>query len=216
VNSSPYKLSSKISNPDILVKGNKVDPENHLIWHAEVRRLSAEEIRDAILHASGALNHGMHNGVVRFALPASLASSRYAWTKDESADSSKRRSIYLIQRRNLPNPSLEAFDFPDRNLSCAIRNDTVTAVQALALLNDPEMLDHSRNLAANILQKSGNNTRMQIQEGFLAILKRAPDSAELEQSRVFIEVNSAAVDPLERLSDLIHALLNTSEFLELE
>lgn len=216
VNSSPYKLSSKISDPDILVKGNKVDPENHLVWHAEVRRLSAEEIRDAILHASGALNHGMHNGVVRFALPASLASSRYAWTKDEAADSSKRRSIYLIQRRNLPNPSLEAFDFPDRNLSCAIRNDTVTAVQALALLNDPEMLDHSRNLAANILQKSGNNTRMQIQEGFLAILKRAPDSAELEQSRVFIEVNSAAVDPLERLSDLIHALLNTSEFLELE
>lgn len=216
VNSSPYKLASKVTDQEVLKKGNQIDPENNLVWHAEVRRLSAEQVRDAILHASGDLNSGMHEGVVRFALPASLANSRYSWTKDEAQASAKKRSIYLIQRRNMPNPSLEAFDFPDRNLSCANRNDTVTAVQALALLNDPEILDHAQNLAANIMQKVGNNTHLQIQAGFLAILKRSPDSKELEQSRVFIEVASAAVDPLERLTDLLHALLNTSEFLELE
>ena len=216
VNSSPYKLASKVTDQEVLKKGNQIDPENNLVWHAEVRRLSAEQVRDAILHASGDLNSGMHEGVVRFALPASLINSRYAWTKDEAQASAKKRSIYLIQRRNMPNPSLEAFDFPDRNLSCAIRNDTVTAVQALALLNDPEILDHAQNLAANIMQKAANNTHLQIQTGFLAILKRSPDSKELEQSRVFIEVTSAAVDPLERLTDLLHALLNTSEFLELE
>ena len=216
VNSSPYKLASKVTDQEVLKKGNQIDPENNLVWHAEVRRLSAEQVRDAILHASGDLNSGMHEGVVRFALPASLANSRYGWTKDEAQASAKKRSIYLIQRRNWPNPSLEAFDFPDRNLSCANRNDTVTAVQALALLNDPEILDHAQNLAANIMQKVGNNTHLQIQAGFLAILKRSPDSKELEQSRVFIEVASAAVDPLERLTDLLHALLNTSEFLELE
>jgi hypothetical protein len=216
VNSSPYKLASKVTDQQVLKKGNQIDPENNLVWHAEVRRLSAEQVRDAILHASGDLNSGMHEGVVRFALPASLANSRYSWTKDEAQAAAKKRSIYLIQRRNLPNPSLEAFDFPDRNLSCANRNDTVTAVQALALLNDPEILDHAQNLAANIMQKVGNNTHLQIQAGFLAILKRSPDSKELEQSRVFIEVASAAVDPLERLTDLLHALLNTSEFLELE
>ena len=216
VNSSPYKLASKVTDQEVLKKGNQIDPENNLVWHAEVRRLSAEQVRDAILHASGDLNSGMHEGVVRFALPASLANSRYGWTKDEAQASAKKRSIYLIQRRNLPNPSLEAFDFPDRNLSCSNRNDTVTAVQALALLNDPEIFDHAQNLAANIMQKVGNNTHLQIQAGFLAILKRSPDSKELEQSRVFIEVASAAVDPLERLTDLLHALLNTSEFLELE
>ena len=216
VNSSPYKLASKVTDQQVLKKGNQIDPENNLVWHAEVRRLSAEQVRDAILHASGDLNSGMHEGVVRFALPASLANSRYSWTKDEAQAAAKKRSIYLIQRRNMPNPSLEAFDFPDRNLSCANRNDTVTAVQALALLNDPEILDHAQNLAANIMQKVGNNTHLQIQAGFLAILKRSPDSKELEQSRVFIEVASAAVDPLERLTDLLHALLNTSEFLELE
>ena len=216
VNSEPYKLASKITDQEILKKGNQIDPENHLVWHAEVRRLSAEQVRDAILHASGTLNAGMHEGVVRFALPAALANSRYAWTKDEAEAASKKRSIYLIQRRNMPNPSLEAFDFPDRNLSCAIRNDTVTAVQALALLNDPEILDHAHNLAANILQKAGNNTTLQIQGGFRAILDRSPDSKELEQSKIFIDVTSAAVDPLERLTDLLHALLNTSEFLELE
>jgi len=216
VNSSPYKLASKVTDQEVLKKGNQIDPENNLVWHAEVRRLSAEQVRDAILHASGDLNSGMHEGVVRFALPASLANSRYSWTKDEAQAAAKKRSIYLIQRRNLPNPSLEAFDFPDRNLSCANRNDTVTAVQALALLNDPEILDHAQNLAAIIMQKAGNNTHLQIQAGFLAILKRSPDSKELEQSRVFIEVTSAAVDPLERLADLLHALLNTSEFLELE
>ncbi len=216
VNSSPYKLASKITDQEVLKKGNQIDPENHLVWHAEVRRLSAEQVRDAILHAAGTLNTGMHEGVVRFALPASLANSRYAWTKDEAISASKKRSIYLIQRRNMPNPSLEAFDFPDRNLSCANRNDTVTAIQALALLNDPEIIDHSHNLAASILQKEGNNTNQQIKAGFLAILKRYPDSKELEQSKVFIEVTSAAIDPLERLADLLHALLNTSEFLELE
>jgi len=216
VNSTPYKLASKITDQEVLKKGNQIDPENHLVWHAEVRRLSAEQVRDAILHASGTLNAGTHEGVVRFALPAALSNSRYAWTKDETLAASKKRSIYLIQRRNMPNPSLEAFDFPDRNLSCSIRNDTVTAVQALALLNDPEILDHAHNLAANILEKAGNNTHLQIQFGFLAILKRAPDSKELEQSKVFIDVTSASVDPLERLADLLHALLNTSEFLELE
>lgn len=216
VNSTPYKLASKITDQQILKTGNQIDPENYLVWHAEVRRLSAEQVRDSILHASGTLNAGMHEGVVRFALPAALANSRYAWTKDEALAASKKRSIYLIQKRNMPNPSLEAFDFPDRNLSCSIRNDTVTAVQALVLLNDPEILDHAHKLAENILEKTGNNTYLQIQSGFLAILKRSPDSKELEQSKLFIDVTSAAVDPLERLSDLLHALLNTSEFLELE
>ncbi|MFN6049194.1 MAG: DUF1553 domain-containing protein, partial [Planctomycetia bacterium] len=216
LNSTPYKLASKTQDRELVRKNKQVDPDNHLFWHAEVRRLSAEQVRDGILQASGTLNSGMHEGVVRYALPASMADSRYSWTPDEDRAGFSRRSIYLIQRRNLPNPALEAFDFPDRNLSCAMRSDTVTPLQALALLNDPAMLDHSQALAANVLLKSGSATRAQIENGFLSVLRRSPDAVELEQSRVFLEDKSNGNDRLERLTDLLHALLNTSEFLELE
>ncbi|MEY4189414.1 MAG: hypothetical protein RIR17_150, partial [Planctomycetota bacterium] len=104
----------------------------------------------------------------------------------------------------------------DRNLSCAMRSDTVTPLQALALLNDPAMLEHSQALAASVLLKSGSATRAQIENGFLSVLRRSPDAVELEQSRVFLEDKSNGNDRLERLTDLLHALLNTSEFLELE
>ena len=216
LNSTPYKLASKTQDRELVRKNKQVDPDNHLFWHAEVRRLSAEQVRDGILQASGTLNSGMHEGVVRYALPASMADSRYSWTPDEDRAGFSRRSIYLIQRRNLPNPALEAFDFPDRNLSCAMRSDTVTPLQALALLNDPAMLEHSQALAANVLLKSGSATRAQIENGFLSVLRRSPDAVELEQSRLFLEDKSNGNDRLERLTDLLHALLNTSEFLELE
>lgn len=216
VNSAPYRLASRSADKSLVQKGDKVDPENHLFWRAEVRRLSAEEVRDSILHASGELAPGPHPGVVRFPLPGLLSSSRYSWTPDEDREGANRRSIYLLQRRNLPNPALEAFDFPDRNLSCSIRANTVTALQALALLNDPAMLDHSKNLAANILLDARESIRAQVVNSFQAILNRRPDAGELAQSVAFLQDSAGGGSRLERLTDLVHALLNTSEFLELE
>ncbi len=215
VNSSPYKLASKAKDESVLKMGNQIDPGNHQFWRGEVRRLTAEEVRDSILYASGSLNLGLHQGVVRFALPAGLMDSRYSWTPDAQSEATKMRSIYLIQRRNMPNPSLEAFDFPDRNSSCSVRSNTVTALQALALLNDPAMLEYSQHLAANILEKAPSLPSEQITFTFQALLKRNPDLIELKKSLVFLNEKETS-NRLEKLTDLVHALVNTSEFLELE
>ena len=59
------------------------------------------------------------------------------WYADE-ADQTDVRSVFLVRKRCLPIPFLQAFDLPDTTVSCARRDSTVVAPQALMLLNSPE------------------------------------------------------------------------------
>jgi hypothetical protein len=116
------------------------DPSNALLSHFHRRQLSAEELRDSILQASGILNLKMGGMPVvppleKDELYGMIGQPDVLWPVTPHASEHSRRSIYLIRRRTFQQPLLAAFDQPDGVLSCSRRNESVTAPQALAMLN---------------------------------------------------------------------------------
>src|SRR5690349_20569642 len=67
------------------------------------------------------------------------------------------RSVFLVRKRCLPIPFLQAFDLPDTTVSCARRDTTVVAPQALMLLNSPEGVRYAQALATRV---SGSNDKL--------------------------------------------------------
>ncbi|HRI15079.1 MAG TPA: PSD1 and planctomycete cytochrome C domain-containing protein, partial [Verrucomicrobiota bacterium] len=120
-----------------------VDPENRLLWRGQTRRLDAEQIRDALLCATGEL-------------------------KDEpigpAADPSQfRRSIYTKVLRNTRDPLLEVFDLPQHFASTPSRDTTTTPVQSLMLINSPFMLQRSRAMARRVEAESAGSSARAIE-----------------------------------------------------
>src|SRR5262249_6447708 len=115
------------------------DPENDLFAHFDLRRLTAEEVRDSILAASGSLYLAKRDGPgVYPVMPAEVLAGQSrpgdGWgmsTPDEAA----ARSVFVYQKRALPVPLLVSFDGPDLDATCPVRFTTTQPTQALSLLN---------------------------------------------------------------------------------
>ena len=129
------------------------DPENRLLWKFSRRRLASEEIRDAMLAVSGKLNPEMHGPSVMVPVDEELVGLLYApkqWQVAGDDEEHHRRSIYLIAKRNLRLPFMEAFDQPALLTSCARRETSTHAPQALELLNGTLANEMARALAARL------------------------------------------------------------------
>jgi hypothetical protein len=126
-----------------------VDPDNQLYWRQNVRRLDAETMRDAMLAVSGLLRDRSGGRPVWPPLPEEIlraqpgvlealegkdSGRRQGWFTDKEEECDVR-SIYLVQKRSVPIPFLQVFDLPDSAVSCARRDVTTVAPQALNLLN---------------------------------------------------------------------------------
>jgi Protein of unknown function (DUF1553)/Protein of unknown function (DUF1549) len=183
-----------------------VDADNRLLWRMERRRLDAEEVRDSVLRVSGALRE----------FGGGPAYEPFRFKDDHSpiydhADVQKtldpatfRRTIYGFTVRSVPNPFLECLDGADPNLSTPVRSATVTPLQALALLNDPFMVDQAERFARK-LRQSRPDASGQIRRACLEILGRLPTAAE---QKLLAEYASQ-----QGLANLCRYLLNTNEFL---
>jgi hypothetical protein len=110
-----------------------------------------------------------------------------------------RRSVYLFARRNLRNPFLSAFDLPDSNLSCPKRERSTTAPQALALLNDGDVVESAKALAAKLKDDPDPVTT-----AYRLVLGRKPSDFEAKTAREFLKDSP--------LSELCRALFNLNEF----
>ena len=170
------------------------DPDNRWLWRMNEKRLSAEEIRDAMLAISGELKP--------------LAGG-------PSMDSSAPvRSIYTRQIRNHPDPLLEAFDAPESFGSVANRNQTTTPTQALLLINGQEPLACARSFADRLKhEKPDGDPGALIDSAYQLVYCRPPNSDEREAAVKFLTRDSHLSD---NLVDLCHVLLNSSEFLYLD
>ncbi|MBI3678947.1 MAG: DUF1553 domain-containing protein [Acidobacteria bacterium] len=140
------------------------DPDNVLLWRFPVRRLDAEQIRDAMLSVAGRLNTRTGGPSIIVPVDQELVNllykpSQWAVTKDVSEHD--RRSIYLLHKRNLRLPVMEVFDAPDMQISCARRESSTHAPQALELLNGAFPNDMAKSLAAR-LDKAAPDASRQI------------------------------------------------------
>lgn len=124
-----------------------VDPENQFLWRFNIQRLEAEEIRDAMLSASGWLNMQIGGKTVP------LRDREFVFnhtSKDHTTYETPRRALYLpIIRNNIYN-MLEQFDYPDPTMPTGSRNSTVIAPQALIMMNAPVVMQCGTRLAAKL------------------------------------------------------------------
>jgi hypothetical protein len=159
------------------------DPENILLARGPGRRLSAEQIRDVALAASGLLEPKLGGPPVS---PYQPGGDLWRETNPMSPAYHQsvgrdlyRRSIYSVWKRTVPLPNMLAFDAPTREVCTVARGRTNTPLQALVLMNDVQFVEAARALAADISQIH-QDVQERIREAFLRLTGRHPDSVELE------------------------------------
>ncbi|MCW1925058.1 PSD1 and planctomycete cytochrome C domain-containing protein [Luteolibacter arcticus] len=153
VTSATYRQSSKV-RPELAAK----DPENRLLASFPRRRLAAEEVRDQALFAAGLMSGELGGPPVFPYQPPGLweersngGSNTKSYTRSNGA-ALYRRSLYTFWKRTSPPPFMTIFDAPERT-SCLVRRVTTnTPLQALAALNDEQVLECSKLLAAQVLR----------------------------------------------------------------
>jgi hypothetical protein len=183
------------------------DPENRLLSRMNRRRLDGEEVRDALLVMSGRLNPAMSGPGVVVPENAPGGGGAKALPVNPDPGERARRSVFLFARRNLRHPFLEAFDLPDSNLSCPRRERSTTAPQALALLNDADVMTAAKALGEK-LEKESLIEDARIERAYRLSLGRPPTAMERDRSRAFLRDSP--------LSELCRALFNMNEFVYLD
>ena len=141
VMSATYQQDSKTS--EVL---KEYDPENRLLARGPSSRLTAEMIRDNALTASGLLNPSIGGKSIRPYQPEGLWEINNTSYKPDSSKDIYKRSLYIITKRTVPNPTLSTFDATSRSYCVVRRQTTNTPLQALVTLNDPTYVETSKVL----------------------------------------------------------------------
>ncbi|WP_209329247.1 PSD1 and planctomycete cytochrome C domain-containing protein [Lunatimonas salinarum] len=177
--SAAYRQSGRLTKEKL-----EKDPENVYLARFPRLRLPAEHIRDLVLESSGLLVHELGGPSVKPYQPPGLweASSsgrgELSVYRMDNGDKLYRRGMYTFIKLTLPPPALLLFDGSNRDICQIRRNRTNTPLQALALLNDPMVLEASRVLASNLV-KNHTSTEAAVEEAYLRILGRDPKPEEL-------------------------------------
>ena len=176
--SNTYKQSGR---SPLAAEAGRLDPEDRLLWHASRRRLTAEEIRDAMLATSGRLNPKAGGPSVMVPVDPALTKLLYKpsqWQPARSLDEYDRRSIYLFAKRNLRLPFFETFDAPTSLASCARRESSTHAPQALEMLNGGLSNDLAASFARRLEGESGGDRGRLVDRAFSIALGRPPTPEE--------------------------------------
>ena len=211
--SATYKQDSAFSE-----KASEGDTENKLLWRYPRRRLEAEAIRDSMLFASGLLNPQMGGPGVFPKVPdgTEIQEGRH-WRKSKGAEDEYRASIYTFARRLVRLPMLQSFDAPLAVESCGKRQETVTADQALELMNGEAAAGYARALAKRVANDTVQTPEPLVERAFRLTLARAPTAAEVKRGREFLERQSTLAGGREAaLEDFCLSLLSSSEFLYID
>jgi hypothetical protein len=222
--STVYRQSSRQTGEAHVTKARSADPENHLLWRMNLRRLEAEILRDALLNASGKLDTTMGG-------PAIMLDMRrdglQVVSEKEPPTAKYRRSVYLLARRTYPLNFLGVFDYPVIDTNCARRVPSATPLQSLTMLNDDFVIENAGHLAARAekLAGAGATAAKWIEAVYLLTLSRAPSAAEIKlaeehleaQKQQYMKANLPAEEAGAQASaSLAQSLLGSNEFLYVE
>ena len=193
----------------------EVDPRNDLFWRFNPRRLTAEEVRDSMLAASGELNLRRHGPSVFPPLPkevlATASRPGAAWGRSSKEDS-VRRSVYIHVKRSLREPLLAVLDQPDPDMPCPERFPTNVPTQALLTLNGEFSQVRAEAFAVSLAEHE--TLRAALTEATERALSRAPSGDELDRAEVFMAdlMNTHGLDQKRALSLFALGLFNRNEF----
>lgn len=218
VTSATYRQSAYQKDPAARQRAEDIDSDNTLLWHQAPRRLSAEQLRDAMLAAAGTLQP-CTGGPPRWpALPDEVLAANPAFYDDNETKTkgwypSKPedlhiRSLYLVQKRSVRVPFMETFDLPDNFISCTRRGVSTVAPQAATLLHNPFSIQCARDFAARLEKTAGSDPAAQITAAWRIALGREPDAKELATARQLLQATT--------LTDFCRAVLNLNEFIYLD
>ena len=192
-----------------------IDPDNRLLWRANRRRLSGEQVRDTIVGLGDGLDlamggpavvHFLDRGKATFmpdgGAPAFLDYEHFP----VDAPAHRRRAIYRFVFRTVPDPFMDALDVPDGGQLVPVRNESTTALQALVFLNDPLVLHQAGRIADRLGARVPPEAR--IDTLFRQVLLRSPSAEERAMMAAHAERHGLAA--------AVHLLLETNEFLYLD
>jgi hypothetical protein len=205
IRGSASKAARSIPMPG--ARAAEVDADNRLLWRMNRSRLEAECIRDAILQITGQLDPRMGGPSFRnFALsPGIHVTPNVDYAKAEAEElEGRRRSIYRFLFRTLPDPFMDTLDCPAGDQLAPARADSVTALQALSMLNNQFVVRQSECFA-NRLQREANGIAGQVKRAFELALGRTPTAEEIEEMTAYASKHG--------LANACRLLFNSNEFM---
>ncbi|MDE0890227.1 MAG: DUF1553 domain-containing protein [Phycisphaerales bacterium] len=211
--SSTYRQSSRVDPSAVTL-----DPLNNLLWKFDLRRLTAEEVRDAVLAVSGNLNPELGGEGVYPPLPRAVletASRPDAAWGQATPEQAGRRSLYIFLKRSLRHPLLEGFDQPDTDRACSVRFATTVPTQSLMMMNSDFIDRQAAIFAARLQRERPSGRRAQIARGLELALCRPPSEAEInELLSLYAELQELdELDEAEAFEATCVLMLNLNEFL---
>jgi mono/diheme cytochrome c family protein len=180
--SETYRRASRHFDPKQLAAK---DPAGTSYAAFPVRRLTAEEIRDAMLATSGELNRAVGgipvrpeiNPDVAFQPRQVMGTFAPAWSASPRPEQRHRRTLYALQLRGLRDPFLEVFNQPGPESPCEARETSTVTPQVFALFNSTNTRDRGLALAARVLKET-NSRDEAVARAFLLTFGRSPTNDE--------------------------------------
>lgn len=160
------------------------DPANNLFWRQNLKRLSAEQVRDSVLAVTGSLNEQRYGESMYPTLSQEVLASQSqpgrGWGNSAQRDQA-RRSIYIHVKRSLPVPLLSAFDFPETDVTCEARFLTTQPGQALTMLNSDWMQEQAKALLHRVEREVGGDVRSQAARALELAISQPADPADVDE-----------------------------------
>ncbi|MEM9379664.1 MAG: PSD1 and planctomycete cytochrome C domain-containing protein [Planctomycetota bacterium] len=182
--SSTYRRSAS-APPDALER----DPENVLLGRRRRARLTGEQLRDSMLAAAGVLDRAVGGPPVQPPQPDGVyafTQNRKSWKASEGT-ARFRRSLYTRIWRSAPFPFYATFDAPAANQTCTRRIPSRTALQALALANDPMVMELAEEFGRRVCRELPADDARRARAAFRWTLGRSPSAAERDRLLEHVE-----------------------------
>ena len=201
--SEAYQMASEYDD----AANAKIDPEDTYLWRYRIQRLEGEIIRDNILSVAGSIDLTMGGPAIFPHVDESFIKTlfRGIYRNQDDGPDVWRRSIYIYQKRTLPNPMVQVFDLPDMSQSFGARYVSTVPTQALQLMNDDFVLRQAQMFADRVKKEAGNDVAKQVDLAYRIALTRPPTEREVSLASDMILSGS--------LVDFTNVILNLSEFL---
>jgi hypothetical protein len=214
--SNAYQMSSRAND-----EGLRRDPANRLFWRFNMRRLSAEEVRDSMLAVSGRLNRKAGGPSVYPPIPKEVLAGQSrpgeGWETSPPAEAA-RRSVYVSIKRSLLVPILAQHDQADTDSSCPVRYTTTVPTQALGMLNGEFSQEQAAALAERLHREAPGDLERQVRRAVQLTTGRMPAITEIRKDAAFIRrlQEQNKLDEQTALKHYALLILNASEFLYLD